>query len=416
MKTSFPSVGSFHDSEPVETQPSPRRNPQTTAWIVISTAFGIFWLLVVVAFVGAKHFYDTAVVAQTGTLTRELGIVLFRDAISSNLMNAQDNLSLRQGDELLVDQAARASVLFFDGSWMRIYSGSEVRLSELQKSRFHDGFSVITVHFKNGMGRFVLGDEVTDSRRFMVTTPHGNAVLSKGSFGVLVTDTSTRFSSHEGTALVESGGKTVVFGANEKAIITPTQLTGPLPEGDQLIANGDFAQGFTHWQPLDINEPGRDPEPGQRMLVPEVIDGRESLTLQVERVSRKATHNETGLIQYIDKDVSDYSVLRMDADVRVDEQSLSGGGYMGYEYPMMLRIRYRDAHGRQIDWSHGFFHKNPENRPTPNGQWLPQGQWYHYDGDLMEVEPKPVHIISIEVLGAGHSFLSSIANISLVGK
>lgn len=416
MKTSFPSVGDFSDSESVEAYHYPRRNPQTTAWIVLSIAFSVFWLLLIGAVVGAKHFYDTAVLAQTGTLEREQGIVLFRDAISSNLMNAQDNLSLRQGDELLVDQAARASVLLFDGSRMRIYSGSQVRMSELNKSRFHERFSEITIHFDKGMGRFEVERPITDTRQFMVTTPHAKAFLTKGSYGVLVSDTSTRISSREGTASVHANGKTLEFGANQKVIVTPTQMSAPLPEGDQLILNGDFTQGFAQWQPLDINEPGRDPEPGQRVLATEVIDGRESIVLQVERVSRKSTHNETGLAQVIDKDVSDYQVLFIDADVRVDEQSLSGGGYMGYEYPMMLRVRYRDAQGNQIDWSHGFFHKNPEERPTPNGQWVPQGKWIHYDGDLMELKPRPVHIISVEVLGAGHSFLSSIANVSLVGK
>lgn len=416
MRTSHPSVGDLPDSEPVEAYPNPRRDPQTTAWIVLSIAFGAFWILVIGAFVGAKHYYDTASVAHTGTLTREQGIVLFRDAVSSNLMNAHDSLALREGDELLVGQGARASVLLFDGSRMRIYSGSELRLEELRKSRFHDRFTRVAIRFEKGMARFEVVDQPTEADRFLVKTPHGEAQLGKGSFGVLVSDNSTRISSREGSGSAGATGRVVPFGAGEKVIMSPTQTSGPLPEGDQLIANGDFSKGFAQWRLLDQNEPGREPEPGQRMLVTERIDGRESIALRVERVSRKATHNETGLAQTIDRDVSDYQALLVNADVRVDEQSLSGGGYMGYEYPMMLRVRYRDAQENQIDWSHGFFHKNPEERPTPNGQWVPQSRWIHYDGDLMELKPRPVHIISVEILGAGHSFLSYIANLSLVGK
>jgi hypothetical protein len=45
-----------------------------------------------------------------------------------------------------------------------------------------------------------------------------------------------------------------------------------------------------------------------------------------------------------------------------------------------------------------------------------QGEWFSYSGELMQIKPKPVHIISVEVLGAGHSFTGMVANISLSGK
>lgn len=399
-----------------EVQDCPRRSPQTTAWLVLSIAFGVFWVLLIGAFVGARHYYNTASVAVTGTLTREEGIVLFRDTVSSNLMNATDNLSLREGDELLVGQGAKASLLLFDGSRVRLYSGSELRIDELRKGRFHDGFTRLGFTINKGMARLEIPEPSTNHYQFVATTPHGEALLTSGSHGLLVTDSYTRISSRSGYGQVTGAGKSVEVHAGQKVILSPTQVSGPLPEGDPLIVNGDLLSGFADWRVLDVNEPGRDAEPGKRMLVTERIDGREAIAFRTERVSRKSTHNETGLIQSIDRDVSDYERLLINADVRVDEQSLSGGGYMGYEYPMMIRVRYRDEQGTQVDWSHGFFHKNPEQRPTPNGQWVPQGIWTHYDGDLMELKPRPVHLISVEILGAGHSFLSYVANISLVGK
>ena len=36
--------------------------------------------------------------------------------------------------------------------------------------------------------------------------------------------------------------------------------------------------------------------------------------------------------------------------------------------------------------------------------------------DRMQVNPKPVYVISVEILGAGHTFDGSVANVSLVGK
>lgn len=386
------------------------------AWVVLWTAFAIFWALVVGAFLGAKHYYDTATVPRTAALSLEQGIVLFRDAVSSTLINAHDDLSLREGDDLLVGQGARASVTFSDGSFLRLHSGSQLRFSELRKSRFHDGFSRIALRLEKGIARFQIAPPSTDTSHFLVTTPHGSFFLSEGNFGLDVADSRTRISSREGTASASGAGGTVRLGAGEKAILSKDGVAGPLPEGDQLLTNGDFSQGFAGWELLQVHEPGRPEEPGQRMLVTQKIGGKEMVALRISRVSRMATHNETGLIQILNRDVSDYQSLQLHAAVRVDEQSLSGGGYMGYEYPVMLRVRYRDATGGQIDWSHGFFHKNPEGRPTPNGQEVPQGQWVLYEGDLMQVKQKPVHIISVEVLGAGHSFDGMIANVGLIGK
>ena len=416
MRTSLPPVDELDSDEVGKPYPYPRRDPQTTAWVVLSIAFGAFWLLLIGAFLGAKYYYDTAALPHTGTLSREQGIVLFRDAVSSTLMNAHDNLEVREGDELLVGQDALASIALFDGSRVRLYSGSELRIDDLSASRFHDGFTHVTLKLNKGTARLEIAEPSTRSRRFVAATPHGQALLSPGSFGLAVTDDSTRISSRAGVASVLGPEGSVELGAGEKVILTPGHISGPLPEGDQLLANGDFSKGFAQWQLLQVDEAGRPVEPGRRALVTERINGSETAVLHLDRVSEKATHNETGLIQVVDRDVSDYLSLHLVADIKVDEQSLSGGGYMGYEYPVMIRVRYRDASGGQIDWSHGFFYRNPEDRPTPNGEQVPQGRWIHYVGELMEIKPKPVHIISVEVLSAGHTFSGSIANVSLVGK
>ncbi|HZK67665.1 MAG TPA: hypothetical protein VFD42_09020, partial [Chloroflexota bacterium] len=63
-----------------------------------------------------------------------------------------------------------------------------------------------------------------------------------------------------------------------------------------------------------------------------------------------------------------------------------------------------------------FFYRNPEERPTPNGEMVPQGKWFSYAGELMDLQPKPVQMVSIEVLSAGHSFSGMVSNVSLVGK
>ncbi|MGE5618028.1 MAG: FecR domain-containing protein [Sphingomonadaceae bacterium] len=416
MRTSYPQLGQLSDSSGHGGLSTRGRDPIARAWAILIGAFVVFLVLVAAVFVGAKRYYDTASLPRSATLSLEQGIVLFRDAVSSNLINAHDGLELREGDELLLGQGARASILLAQEGSIKLYAGSQLKITEFRRSRFHDGFSRVAVSLEKGTARVEVGTPPTKENRFQASTPFGYASLGSGSFGLDVSEERARISSRDGSANVVAGSGQALIVAGEKALLTKTGLTGPAPAGDQLVVNGDFAQGFLQWEKLDQHEPGRPVEQGQRMLATERVNGRDVVALRVSRVSPLGTHNETGLVQTINKDVSDYTSLRLTADVRVDDQSLSGGGYMGYEYPIMLRVRYRDDSGAQINWSIGFFYKNLEQRPTPNGQEVQQGQWYSWDVDLMSAQPKPAHIISVEVLGAGHTFAGMIANVGIVGK
>lgn len=415
MRTSFHSVDDFAGPDQ-KARVGRERNPQTTAWIVLSVSFAVFCLLVVGAFLGGKRYYETASVSEQARLKLESGIVLFRDSVTSTLINASDNLELREGDELLVGQGARATVTAFDGSVVRLYPGSEVALSELRKSRFHDGFTRVSLKVNKGPVRVEVGEPSARESTVALLTPHGRASVLPGSYGVEVGDEQSRISARQGAAAVLAKTSAFELRSGEKALLSAEAARGPLPEGDPLIKNGDFSQGFSQWGTLDQHEPGRPEEPGKRELATEKIGGRDAVALRVSRLSPAGTHGETGLFQIVNKDLSDYRSLRLRANVKVTGQSLSGGGYMGYEYPVMIRARYRDSTGGQIDWTHGFFVSNPEGRPTPNGEQVPRGEWITYDGELMELNPRPVFLISLEVLGAGHTYDGSIANVELVGK
>ncbi len=415
MRTSYGIFGQMA-GEDSESDSSSKRNPSTTAWVVLSAAFAVFWVLVIGAFIGGKHYYDTASFSRHATLSLESGIVLFRDAVTSTVVNASDNMEFREGDVVMVGQGASASLSMFGGTQIKLYSGSEITLKEMEQSQFHDGFSRVVIQVNKGTTRFMVGSPPTKSNEFEVTAPYGSALLTPGNYGVETADDQTRISARAGAATVSGKGGSVEVTSGEKAILTAQTVSGPLPEGDPLVKNGDFSMGFSDWTPIDRNEAGRPVELGQRTLIPENVNGSQVVALHVSRISPEGIHNETGLAQSINKDVSDYESLRLKADVEVTGQSLSGGGYMGYEYPMMIRVRYRDNTGGQIDWTHGFFVSNPDKSPTPNGEQVPRGEWISYDGELMEISPRPVYVISIEVLGAGHTFDSSIANVSLVGK
>jgi len=96
--------------------------------------------------------------------------------------------------------------------------------------------------------------------------------------------------------------------------------------------------------------------------------------------------------------------------------SLSGGGYLGTEFPLMLRLRYRDAAGEGQVWYRGFYYQNPERRPAERGQLVAQDTWTSVRFDLAELPERPMFLYALEVLGAGHDFDAVVADIRLVAE
>ena len=54
----------------------------------------------------------------------------------------------------------------------------------------------------------------------------------------------------------------------------------------------------------------------------------------------RACHGETVLFQKLDRDVSYFRHLYLQAMVRVDYADLSGGGTLNSEFPMMMRLSH----------------------------------------------------------------------------
>ncbi len=89
-----------------------------------------------------------------------------------------------------------------------------------------------------------------------------------------------------------------------------------------------------------------------------VIDGRPVVVFdrsQENWPGIRLGHGETGLIQSIEMDVSEYPTLELRATFYVDEQSLSTCGQRGSECPMMFRIDYVDVQGGERAYITGFY-------------------------------------------------------------
>jgi hypothetical protein len=193
----------------------------------------------------------------------------------------------------------------------------------------------------------------------------------------------------------------------------------PVPRQTPLLANADFAQHDQNWEPLDVLNTKLDVN-GSRFWVPGPPDVPQSTALRVLRESLRSEHAETVLFQKLDRDVSYFRHLYLQATVRVDYADLSGGGTLNSEYPMMMRLKYEGpVEGTRPDWTVGFYYSNQDGRTVPDwlGKLWPQSEWQQYQVDLMQAEPSsvPYRLLEFAVMGQGHSYDARIANISLIG-
>lgn len=185
-----------------------------------------------------------------------------------------------------------------------------------------------------------------------------------------------------------------------------------------LLVNSDFAQHEQSWSALDVPNSALDVN-GSRSWVTGP-DGT-STALRVLRQSVKGEHGETGLVQMLDRDVSGFRHLWLQAWVRLDYADLSGGGTFGSEYPMMFRVKYEGPVESSFNpWYVGLYYANPENRPIPPNTAVlwPQGEWKLYRQDLMDTDPTnvPYRLLEFAVMGQGHSYDARVAGVSLIGE
>jgi hypothetical protein len=189
---------------------------------------------------------------------------------------------------------------------------------------------------------------------------------------------------------------------------------GPLPAERDLIVNGDFREPLEKgWVSYDERE-----EPDEAGGRVEIVTSGARQAVLFQRLGENIHHGETGIIQTIDRDIRDYGVLELRLSVMLLYQSLSGGGTRHSEYPIMVRLDYKDAYGNANHWVQGFYYENPANYSTIDGLEIPGTVWYSYEsGNLMEIlDVKPSHLTSIRIYASGHDYQSMVTEVELVAK
>jgi len=386
------------------------------AWLVIWVAFATFCALIFAVSKFAVDYVSTAEVNQTAAVKAARGQVVLSlpGSTEKTLLGTRSELTV--GTVLWLDRTTSADVQLFDNTRIKLLGGAALELSRMEVGRFINQHALVLTQ-ASGAVRYATGDAVD-----VIVPEQGNVHLAPhGDYTVWRDGDHTHVLAYGGEARVSgnAGAAVSVAEGHRVDIDQKGQLSQMSELATPLLANADFGQHYQRWQELDQPNSALDVN-GTR----EWVTGADTSSdaLRVWRKSVKGEHGETGLVQPLDRDVSGFRHLWLQAWVRVDYADLSGGGTFGSEFPMMFRVKYEGpVEGSFIPWAIGMYYSNPENRTIlPNSAVLwPQGEWKLYRQDLMETDDPshvPYRLLEFAVEGQGHTYDARVAGISLIGE
>ena len=342
------------------------------------------------------------------------GTVLYQPPATAVWQDMPADASLTEGSRIRTDERSRVFLTLPDGSTALLYNETELGVQRMQFGRFNTAVQDTVLRLYGG--RLNLGvsrHPETPDRTLELLARDARVDLAEGSFRIdLADDGAADLSVRAGRAILMSGAHSATVGAGQRArVLENAAIQAPLPLDRGLVADPFFATDLdgSVWQSFIDTEAG---------VAGRVIHSEDELRF-VRRTDDGSTqrHGESGVLQTLDRDVRDFVRLGLRVDVRADHQSLSGGGTAGTEYPLIIRLTYLDADGQEQVWGRGFYYQNDEGLSVKLGQKIPAGEWVTYQSDdlLHQLQPTPVSLRRIEVLGSGWEYESAIRGIELTG-
>lgn len=397
-----------------------KKNPQRLAWIILSIAFATFWFLVVSIPLGIRWYVINATQVHKTSLAPVRSTVKVQEPDADRpfaVTDAKDDVP--EGSIITTDATSQAFLEFFEDSTLHLYNKTQVIIQKTQSPRFalSSKPNTIVLEVTGGRVRIGVAPSMESPLNFQVQTPHAAVELEEdGSYSVEVSSEEFHLTVRDGRAKVTAMGKVVELGQGERTTVEiGREPLGPLPAERDLIVNGDFKEPLTVGWSVYHKQVDPDEVSGKAEVL--VVGDRQAVRFW--RMGKAANHGETGIIQVIDKDVRDFTSLELYISVRLLDQSLPGAGYLSSEFPVMVRLNYKDINGNDAFWTRGFYFKDPiENWKILDGEKIPHFVWYPYESpNLMEeLDVKPAFITSIRVYASGWDYQSMASQVQLLAK
>ncbi len=401
---------------------TPRADPETEsyrgmqrlAWVALVASLIVFVALVVFVPRGIGAALGLVQEARGSRALVLEGTVLVQPPAAATWRQLAATADLPEGTRLRTDDRSRLLISLPDGSTLLLFNETELALQRMQFGRFNERSQDSVLRLFTGQVRVgVSRHPHIPDREITVLVDDGRLDLAEGSYLVeRPVEGPNQVAVRVGEAKVSLGPRSLRLTSQSRAEFNMASgLIGPLPVERDLIQDSLFATdiGNGPWWSFFDTEAG----PAGRV---EVSDG----TLRFVRANGGTPidrHGESGVMQLLDIDTRDLMTLRLRLEARTDAQSLSGGGTAGTEYPLMVRLVYVDEQGSEQIWGAGFYHQNDDGLSVKLGQLVPRGQWTTLEVDdlLGALQPPPVKLRRIELLGSGWEYDSSIRRVEITG-
>ena len=397
-----------------------RRNPERLAWIALAASFALFCVLIVSVPLGIRSYLLNSYDVHEATVESLVGTVVIENpgGTGPKPVAKDHSAQVREGGVIIVDETSEAVVTFFDNSFMRLAPGTEISVLEMRSPRYDISADSnrIVLREKGGMISVRTALAASPKLHLEVQSLQATAIFEgDGSYAVEATNDRSEIIVHRGAAVVQAAQQSVVLGSRERSTVEIGQPpTLPLPAERDLITNSAFDESLERgW--IIYNDQGLDGGDVNGQVIHTVEGGQRVVRLL--RTGGQGNHCETVLEQIINRDLPDPpTLLKVRATVKVSNQGLSGGGYLSSEYPLMIRITYRDVYDSEAEWIHGFYYQNVDNNPTIYGESIARDRWYLFESEnLIEaLDIVPDRIVSLKVYASGWDYDSMVSEINLV--
>jgi hypothetical protein len=396
-----------------------RQNPERTAWFILIIAFTAFCVLIVAVPLGIRWYLFNAQLDQKAAIESLAGTIVVEPLAGSGPIPLSKGAgTLAPGGTVIwVNETSEAVVTFADNSFVRLYPGTTVRLDVMRAPRFRAGIRPFTIYVTLLGGRVRLGSAVIpngDLDMVVTTSTARTTLFEEGSFLIDVDAAGTEVAVYRSQAVVSAQGVSVLVEERQRTTASPGEPpTEAVGVARNLLQNNNLRPPLDEWRVY--NEQGTDG--GKVDGFAEAVVDTGVAAVRLWRAGGEGNHCQTVLEQAIDARLSEpISSLVVRSTLKVRYQQLSGGGYLASEYPLMIRLTYRDEYDSEAEWIQGFYYQNRDGNPTTYGLQIPQDRWYVFESDnlLQSLPVKPVRIMSIRVYAAGWDYDSLVSDINLI--
>jgi len=431
----------MHDAE---------RRIQLLAWGVLLAAFAAFLLIVVGGPALAWQLAKSASLVESATVRVRVGNLGVEQGDRRDILGQGDPpTAVREGARLalLGAEGSSAFIRLFDGTAAMLERHGRLELREMRRPRFPIADRPPEILL--GLDDDGAGATLTVSTpyaapdaaaaRLQVDTPHARVRISPDARVRFSLDAgSLRLAVDVGEAWVTAPlgepvehAVTVRVSRGERTSVPAGRIPSAATDAlEDLVSNGDFTV-----PPRRENGWSRVPPGDARPIAPPALthnadaDGRTYIRLR--RAGSSQTPADIVLGQALAVDLHDATSLAVQATLRIDAQSLPGGGDNAQEFPLILTLVAEDAQGDEFTIPMRFYAVPPDPdasefagaRVEDGDVLVPLGDWYTFDsGELRDGSSPfapgrvPVRLRRLEIKASGHDFDTRLDQVSVLRR